>query len=716
MALSAWVPRCAALCIGVGSFDERFVGAPVELPFASDQGRAVARALRRFGFDPLVLHDVDADADEINKALSAIWSASPKPDLAVVHLIGHGERDKSGRLRFVGHSGRGVDVDATIVDAQQSGIRRVVILLDVCGAGLAAGARWSSQLEGWERRVWVVGACGGDSITSGGRFSQAIAEALHAIADTDYPTVDEPVNFTAFSRHLLRAAHTRGCERPTRNHDLELDDGTWPMLPNPLSVWLSAQRGAWATRALDYLPALDIGAVIAALERGGDIEDPAHFADRASGRGMASGDLRRGLFTGRTAELERIGQWLASAGGLFTVRGGPGAGKSALLGVVVCAGHEQLRVPLRALWREVPGAPRAPITDLIAAHARQRSAGEVMDAIAAQAGLSEGPLSGTLGASRAGWSAQELRSALAGAPARVLVVDAVDESTEPQATAELIRVLAQVDPDTGRPAARVLAGARPEIADLFSGVAGAVELDLDAVDRHVLTLEVHAYLDRLLEMDEHYGATEFADVREAIATHASPRLSAAIPPGEVAWGPFLVAGMFAHYLTNLSSPPRDLLTAEAFAKQAGPLLTEMLELDLAARAERFPLLRPVLAALARGRGEGMPRSVLRRAATAFLPEAFAVSRELTESAVRTTLALAHPYLRIGVDQDSGEKLYRLFHQGLADHLRARPFPGQDQPGLDSQRALERLMLTRMLRLPDPPDDPILAEDEDHDDR
>jgi hypothetical protein len=135
----------------------------------------------------------------------------------------------------------------------------------------------------------------------------------------------------------------------------------------------------------------------------------------------------------------------------------------------------------------------------------------------------------------------------------------------------------------------------------------------------------------------------------------------------------------------------------------------VLELVLDVHRTRHPLLRPVLASLARALGDGMPRSVLRRAATAFLPERLAISRELTEEAVRDTLSLAHPYLRIGVDEASGEKLYRLFHQGLADYLRARPYP--DAPVLDDrqQRQVELLMFTRMLRLPDAPAQPIEPE-------
>jgi hypothetical protein len=154
------------------------------------------------------------------------------------------------------------------------------------------------------------------------------------------------------------------------------------------------------------------------------------------------------------------------------VRGGPGAGKSALLGLIVCAGHHELRDVLRPLWRDVPGAPPAPIAGLIAAHARQRSAAEVMDAIAAQAGLDAGPHADALGASRAGWTAPSLRSALERKGSRpVVVIDAVDESTEVWAVAELVQILAQPLPERGRSVCRLLVAGRSEAIEAIGGSA-----------------------------------------------------------------------------------------------------------------------------------------------------------------------------------------------------------------------------------------------------
>jgi hypothetical protein len=711
--------RCAALCVGIGSFADN-LSQWSDLPFASDKsagGRPsraelVASGLRRFGIAPTVLHDITRE--RLRVEAEKLWSGRDQGvDLAVVHLVGHGHVDTARRLRFIDRDGRGLDVDALMADAQESWFGpRVLFLLDMCGAGLAAGAVWSTELNAADRQVWAVGACTADASTAQGRFSQAVANALHVLADFDYPTVNEPVRFDQFCRELInQAKQEESSRRLSMNFYLQLDDGDWPMLPNPLTVVDSMLPGSWAARALDYLPGLDIGALIAALDRGGDIDDLAHFADKASGRGLSITDLRWGMFTGRAEELAHIRRWLDGDNELLVIRGGPGAGKSALLGVWVCAGHEQLREVLRRLWRDVPGVPAAPIPGLIAAHARQRSAGEVMDTIAAQAELGDGPLRGTLGASRNGWTRLTLRSALATTRIKhVIVIDAVDESTEIGAMTELIESLTRKDADGDPPAARLLVGGRPEVADMLTAITGAANpLDLDAVNRGQLRIDIRAYLARLLGSGPPYDSAGQAKIRELIAEVAADRMVPTAQTPGTAWGPFLVAGMFAHYVSSLPHPVRDIQTARAVAQQASPELPEVLELVLDVHGTKRPLLRPVLAALARALGDGMPRSVLRRAATAFLPEHLAVSRELTEEAVRDTLSLAHPYLRIGIDEASGEKLYRLFHQGLADYLRARPYPAVAAIEESRWRQLELLMLTRMLRLPDPPPEPAEPE-------
>jgi hypothetical protein len=246
-ARSARLPKCTALCVGVGTFDEGIM-AWEELPFASDpvitgtksRAQQVAAALERFGFAPRILHD--PNRDEINSELRRILADPTEvPELVIVHFVGHGMTDASGKLRFVDRSGKGLDIETIIVDAQQlyNG-PRVVFLLDVCGAGTAASPAWSAEL-GDDRRVWALGACTSNATTERGNFSRAIAQALHNLADTDFPTTIEPIDFTLFFTTLIEAKEDAGCGRISKNFDIHQGDGRLIHKPYSPSPWSASE-------------------------------------------------------------------------------------------------------------------------------------------------------------------------------------------------------------------------------------------------------------------------------------------------------------------------------------------------------------------------------------------------------------------------------------------------------------------------------------------
>jgi hypothetical protein len=132
-----------------------------------------------------------------------------------------------------------------------------------------------------------------------------------------------------------------------------------------------------------------------------------------------------------------------------TRSGGSGLGKSALLGVLVCAAHRELRAPTRPVWDRVAQAPLL-IEPLAAVHARGRGLGAVVASVARQLGI---PAAG---------GAAELVAAVHGLPARpVVVLDALDEAERPaEIAAELLRPLAELPPVAGREAVRLLVGAQ----------------------------------------------------------------------------------------------------------------------------------------------------------------------------------------------------------------------------------------------------------------
>ncbi|MGH3900950.1 MAG: hypothetical protein ACRDTA_22445, partial [Pseudonocardiaceae bacterium] len=96
-------------------------------------------------------------------------------------------------------------------------------------------------------------------------------------------------------------------------------------------------------------------------------------------------------------------------------------------------------------------------------------------------------------------------------------------------------------------------------------------------------------------------------------------------------------------------------------------MPEVLELHLKSLLDQ-PWLRPVMAVLAQARGQGMPVTMIARVAAALdtrLPTP-------TLSDIRGALGEAKFFLRQATDTDR-TTVYRLFHQGLVDHLDAHPF-------------------------------------------
>ncbi|EWM18682.1 WD40 repeat domain-containing protein [Kutzneria sp. 744] len=130
------------------------------------------------------------------------------------------------------------------------------------------------------------------------------------------------------------------------------------------------------------------------------------------------------------------------------------------------------------------------------------------------------------------------------------------------------------------------------------------------------------------------------------------------------WGPFLVAGLYTRHLVA-TNPDAGALTSEAAAALGAAVphtLPDVLDVDLAESSDQ-PYVRPVLAALAHARDQGMPITVLARVAAGF-------SRGPRPSLadVRNALIEAKFYVRQSTDTDR-TTVYRLFHQGLVDHLR-----------------------------------------------
>lgn len=691
------------LSIGVGSFDE---GSEMEdLGFVPTRVEEVQEAFRSFGASGETA--LDRTEGEID-ALLRKWIVDERKsaDVLVVHLIGHGRADRSGRLSLVAHDDRDVEVDRWIEKAQQEAERsgdqrRVVFLVDTCSAGTATGRQPISELDG-RRGVWSLGASVSSSPTERGRFSGWIASALDVLRYRDFAPDVESVGFTHFVKELIAQVKADTTWRMSLGFSVEQGDGEWPFLPNPLTLRSTPEQIRLQRRSLGYVPGEDLGDRIAAGE---EITDGLYFIDRASGRGLFSTDHTTGFFSGRAAELKHYLAWLDGDSPLLTVTGAAGAGKSGLLGLIVCAAHPHLRRTVRALW-EPAGRDLPEVPDVVAVHARQRSVQQVMTAIADQAGLTvpkgdgaddEAPDQADGGSEPVAWSHGLLREALRlEGRHRLIVVDAVDESTEPRAMLRLVSgLIAPAERDGAASVApcRILLGGRREVTAELSGTAAtsgiAVErIDLDTAEPVALQHDVHRYIKGLLTASKPYAYGPPSDFVDYLAKQGAQNIVCRLRSDSL-WGPYLIAGLYVHYLVTLKNPPQDEATARAHTLAASAELPHLMEAVLAARKDEFVSLRAVLAVLARSQGDGMPQTTLRRCLRAL------GAGNVTERAFLATLREATPFLRTGVDPESDVALYRIFHQGLADYLRDHPV-SSDPVDAAQSLDLERRILSEIV--------------------
>ncbi len=206
-----------------------------------------------------------------------------------------------------------------------------------------------------------------------------------------------------------------------------------------------------------------------------------HFGPRS--RGILPSSVRSGsYFSGRVRVLTELAEWLGKADDTRArvVTGGPGSGKSAVLGRLLW-----LADPSRQREQERNGAAREQAETVppagvitVGVHARGSTVDEVAAAIAQALEIQGSGADGLIAALREGWEPR---------PA-VMLIDAVDEAADPyRLIVELLEPLAAA---AGRTKVRLLAGTRPggdnDLLRLFGASAVIVDLDspqnLDARD------------------------------------------------------------------------------------------------------------------------------------------------------------------------------------------------------------------------------------------
>ncbi|MFH8500523.1 AAA family ATPase [Streptomyces coeruleorubidus] len=593
----------------------------------------------------------------------------------VVHVVAHGRFAKAGEreLHVVGSDGQDLDdpVSAwiSLIESHPNKPRPMTLfILDLCHSGAAATLPWHQEMSVGRRRAWVIAASGREDKAFGYRLSRATTAVLQQYldgtlrVDASYSHIPLPTVAREIDRAVRELNAAEGYPQQIEGSRVpffttHLDD--LPFFPNP---------GPRPQESV--LPQVDAG--IASLLD--EAFDPRHFMLRGAAAEALGREAEQGYFRGREREVSTLAAWLNGQGpGFRVITGKPGVGKSALLGVLVCAAHPQLRDATQNLWFSLSVKP-ARNDRLAVVHARRRDLEQITDSLARQLGATEQDRPA------GGWdtpSLIKLTQATLSTP-YTLVIDALDEADRPEdVTQALLLPLARAAL-AGPPRLRLLVGTRPEprfetlirLADETEGL-----LNLDHAQPSDIYHALRQYVGDLLAVDTPYAAWEAADAATALAEGIAARLTGINDPTwdqaetrPLGWGEFLVAGLYLrHVLTLPTQHDRD--AARNLGLAAPVDLPELLELDLARRPDE-PHVRPVLAALAYAEGRGMPERVLAHVAPAFMLSESA-NGPLPTVYVRTVLDQARFYLRHDIDID-GTTLYRLFHEGLAERLRAFP--------------------------------------------
>ncbi|BAJ33265.1 MULTISPECIES: WD40 repeat domain-containing protein [Kitasatospora] len=680
-----------------------------EAPGHADRVAKILEEFRYTARHPTTAAEAGAEgAADHGKLVEAAVEAEDA-DVLIVHIVGHGElaEGSSEKLYILGSDGerlgRPVGGWIDLIEDHPGRHRPMTLfVLDVCYAGQAAVTAWHSRMDVDRRRAWVLAATGPDRQAFGYRLSRALVRVLEKYRDLE-------VRFDPSLRYIPPDTVWRDIDRTVdelarQSNGLpqsiltslvpgHADLSHLPFFPNP------------SYNAHDTAPIPDLPPEIARLADWA--ADPLHFMRRAGGAEPVDRDWAEGYFTGRTTQLDTLTRWLdddTAAPGLRVVTGKAGAGKSALLGILLCAAHPALRRHTRPLWAGLDDHVPDENHRIAAVHARRLGLDDITASLARQlrhisALHSTTPPDGET-QDPAGNPVQLLLNLLPPDSRPVtIVIDALDEALQPQdITTALLLPLAR-HAQTADSRLRLLVATREDAR--FHQLLGLARntgacTDLSTVAPDEIRRDVAAYTKRLLTADGPYTRATLRPVRNALAETIAETLTAPGPADHEAlqWGEFLTAGLYVHLL--LATPPAATVEDAVHLGRAAPReLPDLLEIDLRRHSDRIHL-RPVLTALAYAQGRGMPESVLAHAAAAFTADG---APPLSQRDLYTLLdGAARFYLRRDIDTD-GTTLYRLFHEGLADWLRRPASPPSDEsapttgrPAPDpAERLFERLL-------------------------
>lgn len=553
----------------------------------------------------------------------AVWPAD-SGTVGVLYWVGHGQATRSwvslAHAKSPNPIGARAGVDPEFLAAaierwmrrcEPDGHHLLIVIVDACKSNRFV-QRLAASLDEIHAnaRILLIGA-GDDSVIPG-----RIVEVLDAVIAQAFKTADEiPATL------LLHELDQLGLDLDVRNLRL----GT-----AALHRSISAPSG---------LPVDLHNEVVHALSQLSE-SDRRHFAPKVK---SSEGGETAWFYQGRTLERMHLLQLLGDRSTQpIVLTGVAGSGKSALLGdLVIRSRGDQTAVLLRAGLLEAlpPEAPSVPNIDAalnLAGLGLTDAVEELLDQLGIGGTQTHGLVSQKI---------DHLLYTQAAGDRSTLIFDALDESTEPLAVANLIRMLAMSG-------AQVLTACRadvgssadaPEVPTALREVLGGDDCIVVPVKRDGEAIQ--SYVTRRLI---HLGAERARFAAEAIHAAGAQFLHARVAIFEI-----------LQDVGVLDDP-------EALRRLVSGDHVSLFRGAVHRLAELNPSSEPLLRALALSYGKGLP--VLGGTWSAFASRlmggTFSVSSSDIENLVEVAAA---PY--IIADREGGQTCYRLAHRSFVDALR-----------------------------------------------
>lgn len=636
--------------IGLGTGRYRNLPRSDQLPQVAPDIRAMREQWVGFGYAPVLLGLGEYDtAAQIREKLS-LWCADTEltsSDVVVLYFAGHGVVEERDRHYLLCWDSRAEDCAATALPTEdlvrilcKTDLRHLLIVLDTCAGAAGTGDAAATALQTIAHRQSDANVHAGLWFLSSARRKDVAADGAFV---TEFPlAVRAATERTGQRQQYLDLTEFVGCvnerfEGARRGQRAELAGGLVtglaPFIPN--------------VNFRPVLPPMGTDLEIQRRVAGQDLAE--HFGPRSRGVEFES---EQGLyFSGREAVLKHLVTWLtdsADDGKGRVVTGSPGCGKSAVLGRVVATSIPGYRARLDLSDADL--ATIAPENSVTAAvHARHKRLEEVVTRIADSLEVQVEGAAGLL---------QELsrRGRDSDQPV-VVAIDALDEAGsgtaadaggrgEPRRIArELLRPMSDIH------GVRLLVGTRRELISALGPTFTPIDLD---TPEYRDDEDVAGYVRQvLLARDEPEVATPYREEKalaETVAKGVAKRAA----------GVFLVARMTARSLRR--TDPVDVSRPgwiDDLPSEIGGAFDDF----LARFGPEEPRVRRMLLPLAFAEGHGLPRGRIWSRLAAALS-----GIESTEEDIAWALDVAQAYVAEVVDE--GRSVYRLYHQSLAEHLRA----------------------------------------------